>query len=85
MYLYDSEPNFSLEVLNPWFLICSINCGHKWSISTEKDKLLVYIFLIIYEKKIYLYIYVFSSYLTDTFAFKLTLSILICLFPAYNY
>ena len=51
MYLYDSEPNFSLEVLNPWFLICSINCGHKWSISTEKDKLLVYIFLIIYEKE----------------------------------
>ena len=58
----------------------------------RKLELLVYIFLIIYEKKkniyIYIYIYIydiFSSYLTDTFVFKLNLSILICLFPAYNY
>ena len=69
MYLYDAEPNFSLEVRNPRFLICGINCGHKWSISTEKVRTSIYIF---------------SSYLTDTFAFKLNLSILICVFPAYN-
>lgn len=36
MYLYDAEPYFSLEVLNPRFLICGINCGHKWLISTKK-------------------------------------------------
>lgn len=49
----------------------------------RKLELLAYIFLIIYEKKMYRNI--FSSYLTDTFAFKLNLSILICLFTAYNY
>ena len=85
MYLYDAEPNFSLEVRNPRFLICGINCGHKWSISTEKDRTSSIYFSYYLWKKKYVYIYVFSSYLTDTFPFKLNLSILICLFPVYNY
>ena len=83
MYLYDAEPYFSLEVLNPRFLICGINCGHKWLISTKKVRTSSIYFSYYLWKKIYRNI--FSSYLTDTFAFKLNLSILICLFPAYNY
>ena len=81
MYLYDAEPNFSLEVRNPRFLICGINCGHKWSISTEKVRTSGIYFSYYLWKNI---IYIFSSYLTDTFAFKLNLSILICVFQAYN-
>lgn len=83
MYLYDAEPYFRLEVLNPRFLICGINCGHKWLISTKKVRTSSIYFSYYLWKKIYRNI--FSSYLTDTFAFKLNLSILICLFPAYNY
>ena len=48
----------------------------------RKLELLVYIFSYYLWKNI---IYIFSSYLTDTFAFKLNLSILIWVFPAYNY
>ena len=81
MYLYDAEPYFSLEVLNPRFLICGINCGHKWLISTKKVRTSSIYFSYYLWKNI---IYIFSSYLTDTFAFKLNLSILICVFPAYN-
>lgn len=82
MYLYDAEPNFSLRVLNPRFPICGINCGHKWSISTEKVRTSSIYFSYYLWKNI---TYIFSSYLTDTFAFKWNLSILICVFPAYNY
>ena len=82
MYLYDAEPYFRLEVLNPRFLICGINCGHKWLISTEKVRTSSIYFSYYLWKKMYRNI--FSSYLTDTFAFKLNLSILICVFPAYN-
>ena len=56
MYLYDAEPNFSLEVLNPRSLICGINCGHKWSISTEKVRTSSIYFFLLFMKKYNIYI-----------------------------
>ena len=78
--MYDARPNFFLEVLNPRLLICGINRGHKWSISTEKVRTSsIYIFFIIYEKQ-----YAQASYLTDAFVFQLNLSIFVFFYHILN-